>query len=54
MILQWFNFLLDVPSEIISFLQDSFVFPNVSLLSVLVVVAVAGIITGTFLSVARR
>lgn len=54
MILSWFNFFLSKVGELFAWLDDFEIFPDVSALAVIVVVAVAGILTNTFVSVGRR
>ena len=54
MIKQWIDFFLSLPGDIIEFLDEFTLWGNVTVLGVLVASIVAGIITATFLSVARR
>lgn len=54
MIKQWIDFFLDIPGDFIEFLNGFTLWGSISLLQIIVVAAVAGILTGTFLSVARR
>lgn len=55
MITQWINYLLDLPGDIITFLnEDCILWGDISLLEVIVVSLVSFIIIGSFASLARR
>lgn len=54
MIATWFTFFVSMVGDIIDFLDGFKVIGNISLLQIIVVSLVALILTGTFLSVARR
>lgn len=54
MIQSWINYLLSLPGDLINYLDSCLLFDSISVLQVLVVAIVAGIITSTFLAVARR
>lgn len=54
MIESWIDYLLAIPGDLINYLDSCLLFDSISVLQILVVAIVAGIITSTFLAVARR